>query len=408
MPANEGQNAVKAGAFVILTLALATTAVLLLAGVPEKLRPTMNYVVEFELSEGAAGLAQDSPVRIGGRDVGRVTGVSFSRTETGVVTGVLVDIAVSDDIELYEGATAFLERPLLGSGAVLNFESIGDQRSGETLPEGAVIPGEPQVPQFMAQAGYGSTQREQLQNILARADSLSVELEEAVAEVREVVGEARGRSSDWFERAEQILSTAQGAAEEMREGVQGGRRLIASLQESVDDNRPAVDQAIANIEAASASAREAVAHFNEETLALMDDMLERGRGAVAEAQQAVERLDEAVASELPDVRKAIANARLASDQLRLTTGEVRRAPWRLLYRPSERELEFELLYDAARSYADAVSDLRAASETLEAVGQSGTAEADATERYAREISEAFQRYETAEERFLELLSASTP
>lgn len=408
MPANEGRNAVKAGVFVILTLALAITAILLLAGVPEKLRPTTDYVVRFDLDEGAAGLQQDSPVRIGGRDVGRVTGVNFERTESGVITSVLVDIAVAEDIHLHEGATAFLERPLLGSGAVLNFESVGDQRSGEVLTEGAVIPGEPQVPQFMAQAGYGSTQREQLQNVLARADSLTVDIEKAVADVREVVAEARGRSGDWFDRADQIFTTAQDTAEEIREGVRSGRELIASLQEGVDENRPAVNEAIANIEAASASAREAVAHFNEETLALMDDLLARGRETVAEAREAVERADEALASELPEIRKAIANARLASDQLRLTTGEVRRAPWRLLYRPSERELEFELLYDAARSYADAVSDLRAASETLESVSEAGVAESGATERYAQEITDAFRRYEAAEGRFLELLSEEAP
>jgi ABC-type transporter Mla subunit MlaD len=406
MPAQERSNAVKAGAFVIATIAVAVSAILILAGVPEKLRPVHRYVVAFDLREGAAGLQLDSPVRIGGRDVGRVVGITFER-ENGNVAGVLVEIAVDEDITLYEGATAFLERPLLGAGGTLNFESLGDP-GAPPLPEGGVIPGEPQVPQFMAQAGYGASQREQLQNILAGAEDLTIKIDQAVEDMRVVIADARERSGDWFERADRIFTTASDAMEEIRGGVDDGRALIASLQEGVDENRPRVDQTIANVEAASASAREAVDRFNEETLALADDLLRQGRAAAEEARETIVRVDREIAEQAPEIRKSIANARLASDQLRLTAGEVRRTPWRLLYRPSERELEFELLYDAARTYASAVSDLRAASESLEELRETDAAEPDRAARLAGQIETAFERYEAAERRFLDLLGERTP
>ena len=406
MPASDGRNAVQAGAFVILTIAVTVAVVLVLSGVPEKLRPTHEYVVTFDLREGAAGLELDSPVRIGGRNVGRVTGVTFDRNG-GVVQGVFVTIAIDDDITLYEGASAFLERPLLGSGATLNFESLGDL-GAPALAEGALIPGEPQVPQFMAQAGYGATQREQLQSILARADELTVKVDQAVEDVREVIASARERSDNWFDRVDALFGSASQATEEIRAGAEDGRALVLSLQEGVDANRPRVDEMARNLEAASSSAREAVDRFNKQTLALAEDLLIQGRSAAEEARATIARVDREVAERAPEIRRAIANARLASDQLRLTAGEVRRTPWRLLYRPSERELEFELLYDSARTYASAVSDLRAASESLEELRETGAADPDRAARLATHIEGAFQRYEAAERRFLDLLGERSP
>jgi len=406
MSQQESSNAVRSGVFVIATILLAAAVIITLAGVREKLKPTSEYVVRFDLREGAAGLESDSPVRVGGRDVGRVRRVTFEGSGEDV-TGILVTIAVNKDIVVREGATAFLERPLLGSGATLNFESLGDE-GGAAIGEGGVIPGEPQVPQFMAQAGYGSTQREQLQSILERSDRFTQEFELIVADVRAITEDARGRSEGWFDRAGSILTSVDETSASLKAGVDEGRALVSSVQERVDENRDRVDSILANAEAATADARDFTSHFNEVTRARIDDLLDEGRRGLDEATAAIERVGDVVATETPSVRKTLANARLASDQLRLTMGEVRRTPWRLLYRPSERELEFELLYDAMRTYATAVSDLRAAGESLGAVAESSAPDSAEAARRAEAITDAFGRYREAEERFLELLTSQAP
>jgi len=399
-------NAVRSGVFVIATVLLAATVIIVLAGVPEKLRPTSEYVVRFDLREGAAGLEADSPVRIGGRDVGRVKRVNFEGSSDNV-KGVLVTIVIDEGLVVREGATAFLERPLLGSGATLNFESLGAE-DGAAIAEGGTIPGEPQVPQFMAQAGFGSTQREQLQAILARSDRFTQEFEAIVADVRRMTEDARERSGGWFDRADSILARADEATGDLREGIEEGRTLVSTVQERVDANRDRVDAIIANTEAATADARDFTAHVNETTRPRIDELLDEGARGLDAATAAIERVGDLIAAESPSVRKTLANARLASDQLRLTMGEVRRTPWRLLYRPSERELEFELLYDAMRTYATAVSDLRAAGESLGAVAESDALGAEEAARRAEAITDAFTRYREAEERFLELLTSRTP
>ncbi len=407
MASQSSANAVRAGLFVIISIAIAVAVIVALSGVLAKLEPTNPYTVRFELANGAAGLETDSPVRVGGRDVGRVSRIMFERDDSGELSGVLVQIAIDDDLVVHEGATAYLERPLLGSGAALNFESLGDHTRGD-IPPGGMIPGATQVPQFMAQAGYGATQREQLQSTLARAhdftEEFTAELDAIIKDVRAMTADARERSGGWFDRTDEIIEEIRSASAEIRQGVEEGRALVASLQDGVDDNRENIDRVIANIESASARADELMLRVNEETIAMVEALLQDGRDGVADARAAINRVDGLVAEQTPAVRKSLANARLASDQLRLTMGEVRRAPWRLLHRPAERELEFELLYDAARAYASAVSDLRDASESLDRL----SAESQDITPYAQSLSEAFERYQSAEERFLTLLTSNAP
>ncbi len=407
MAQGSSKNAVRAGVFVLATIALTVAVIVVLAGLTEKLRPTSSYIVRFDLTDGAAGLEVDSNVQVGGRKVGRVTRVNFERGASDVLTGILVEIAIDKNLTIRDGATAYLERPLLGSGAALNFESLGEA-SSPPLEQLGVITGEPQVPQFMAQAGYGSTQREQLQSVLARADELSAKFDDIAENIRAITVDARGRSGGWFDQTDAILEDVRNSAADVRARIDEGKKLIASLQEGIDTNRPRVDEILANAQLASEDVRDATEHFNEHTVALVDGLLQDGRDGAAEARASLERIDTLIAEQSPAIRKSIANARLASDQLRLASGEIRRTPWRLLYRPTEKDLEFELLYDAARAYADAVSDLRDASETLDAISTSNPAVSNELVRVSDEIADAFTRYNSAEQRFLDLLSSNSP
>jgi hypothetical protein len=110
----------------------------------------------------------------------------------------------------------------------------------------------------------------------------------------------------------------------------------------------------------------------------------------------------------PAIRTSMANFRLASDQLRATLQEVRRSPWRLLYRPEMRELEFELLYDSARAYAEAVGNLRGAAESLESVMAARDTRLAADGQTLDQLVQALEAsravYQRCEKQFLELIT----
>lgn len=416
---------IKAGAFVLVAIAIFVVVLITLAGGTDLLRRTTTYVVRFPIEIGAAGLAEGSDVRVGGRSVGSVSRIDLQFDDPNrPPVGVDVRISVERSIPLFNDAVAFLEKPIFGSNSIINFPSLGGLNGATALNEGDQIPGLIAPPELLRNAGYGPEQSEQLRSIMQRLDDLSgravammetVENEiipgfrNATNDVQSITADARERSTVWFDRADVItqdlatLSTDAGAA------VAEAREFIANINGVVEENRESFNRTVASVESAAQRADELVARLNEESVTLLNDMLAEGRLRLEEAGDVVERVDSLLAEQEPEIRKTLANLRLASDQMKLTMGEVRRSPWRLLYRPKTRELEYELLYDSARTYASAVSDLRAASESLESAvdttSESSRVRPEAVESYLAEISQAFERYRQAEERFLTTLMA---
>jgi ABC-type transporter Mla subunit MlaD len=422
--AKRSADNVKAGVFVLLTLAIAVAITITLAGARELLTPAHIYVVRFSLAEGVAGLQPGAKVLVGGWERGTVRQVAYDDPQ--MPTAIEVRIGIDPKLAVYTDAVAYLDRPLLGSRGTLNFVSLGGAEGATRLNEGDVLEGAIAAPDVLARAGYGPVQARQLQDIMARADDLTQRFDRIVADIEEgvvpgirqaatdvetLVADARERSGLWFDNIDTVTNNAVTVTEDARAGLDEARDLVAQFQEMVEANREAIDNTIANAEEASETVNDILDRAESETLAMVNGLLEDGRAGVNEARATIEKADTLLIEQTPEIRMALANARLATEQLRLTMGEVRRTPWRLLYRPNKKELEFELLYDATRSYASAVSDLRAASASLEAVVASGrdtTADGQPVDSLVAEVNAAFERYQAAEQKFVELLGANTP
>jgi len=152
------------------------------------------------------------------------------------------------------------------------------------------------------------------------------------------------------------------------------------------------------------SVRSTTATIDEETVPRINEAVDGAARRMEAMGEVVDDVRIFLVEELPTARKILANARLASDQLKLAISEIRSQPWRLLIRPSRRELEQELLYDSARSYAHAVSDLRAASESLHAIlalDDTAGLDRDELEALRAHLLDSFERYDQAERDLLE-------
>lgn len=436
--ARSSRNSVLAGLFVIVSIVLGVAVVIVLAGIGDALRSKTEYQVDFSLLDGADGLEPGSPVKVGGQRVGSVISWTFYHTEAGagvnqearlVPVGVRVAVEVDSSITLYEDAEVFLIRPLLGGNSQINIPSVGN---GTQLPEGYVVqgssallePGERLLgalgpPAFIAQSDYRRFQR-----ILDNAAKISDEISHAVPEARETVASARRivtqfeeASPGWREDVDATLKNARAAAEKwpeiadgVKNGVEEGRRLIATGQEMVDNTR---EPWRLTIEAWQRTAES----FDRTAIWIRDDVQPRvvtlldkaseGTASYVRAGQDAERL---VAESVPSLRDMIADAAIAAHQLKMTTAEVRASPWRLLYQPTTKELENELLYNSVRAYSDAVGRLKTASEALEAasarnesIRASGGSGAEAglsdTDALVTRLKEAFENYKVQEEQF---------
>lgn len=414
----------KAGMFVVIALIIFIVTLTAIAGGGSLFHRTSKYVVRFPLDVGAAGLTQGSEVSIGGRQVGRVTSVELAfDTDHQTPLGVDVHVRIEQAIAVFDDASAFLAQPLFGAGSKVNFTSIGGGEGSAQLNEGQIIEGGIAPPLLLRSAGFGPEQVQQLHALMDRLDDTSKRFvtitdtfeqdilpnfSAASESVKSITADIHDRSGLWFDRADTVTKDFTAISANTSAAVDDARAFIAKLHQVVDENRDAARNAVAQLGEASEKADALLDKLNDQSVGLLNDLLSQGRHQLEDTGAVVSRVSSLVAEQEPEVRKTLSNLRLSSDQLKLMTGEIRRSPWRLLYRPKDHELEYELLYDSARTYASAVSDLRAASESLEsAVGSDGsrlaTDDARPLDDYISEISQAFERYRQAEKKFLNTL-----
>ncbi len=401
-----GRNNVLAGSMVLVCVVAAVVVVILLAGGLEQLGKRA-YTVRFTLDQGVTGLEPGSTVYLGGRAVGVVSSLSFGRSDTTEIQNILVTIRIERSISLHEGARAQLNTPLLGGSASINFPTIGTGRAltGDDLIEGQIA-----TPGIFAQAGYGPEQSEQLQRILQRSDEFTAKMESITtnaqamfADAKDILADARGRSHAWFERMDSISKNLDDFALRGPELARHIEDRLAQLREVIDENRENLRDTLASAKSISAKADRLADRIDAELFDLARGILQDARDALATARGALDRAAELLDEQSPAIRRSMANFRLASDELAAMMNEVRRSPWRLLYRPDRREMDFELLYDSARAYAAAVSDLRAAGEAARALIDAGAAAQGGPaglQSLVTDLDDSFNKYKAVEQEFL--------
>ncbi len=141
------------------------------------------------------------------------------------------------------------------------------------------------------------------------------------------------------------------------EGMSGAGMLSTLLG---PDNQTKTDQILDDLKAITA-------RVNEQTIDKVEELIGTATQVMQEALAIIENIGLDLDRWAPDVREALADARLAAQSLKFAGIELRRSPWKILYTPRKSELEHELLYDAARSFAMAASDLKTASESVQRV-----------------------------------------
>lgn len=422
------RNNVMAGLFLLGSIALGLGVSFALGGGGSSFGPSMPVTVRFSISDGATGLKPGSAVMLGGQEVGSVRSVRIvtreqiagedqagAKKDASVPGAVDVKVIIRSDLTLYENADFMLTLPLLGNISSINITSPGDPGTVEmaagasaALEPNEVVRGKIAPPPFLTQAGFGAQQAEQVKRAITGLengvnkmsgllDTITPQLESSFSETREIVREIRANIDRWTGELSAVLTNMEAASVKIGPVVDNTGGLVMDLRGALSDNRDSVDAIIASL-------RSATSKIDAQTVDLVNDSLREGQRALSSLTPAVHRLSTLIGSEGPGLRRVLANLRLMSDQLKLTAIEVRSQPWRLLIQPTTKEFESQILYDAARTYAEAASNLRAASESLESTLAAGTGpDREAIEEISRHLADSVDQYRLAERALLDRL-----
>jgi len=142
-------------------------------------------------------------------------------------------------------------------------------------------------------------------------------------------------------------------------------------------------------------------------LAKLHKSLESAREAMSNLDQMTAAGRDMLVLNREKVNLIVRNFQETSQHLKATSKELRRNPWRLLYKPDKPEREYQNLLDTARAFADAASYLDTASARLAALSEARPAGLPANDPQLldiqKELRKAFEKFSAVEESLWEKL-----
>ncbi|MBL4699059.1 MAG: hypothetical protein JKX70_09535 [Phycisphaerales bacterium] len=435
------RNNVAAGSFVVGSVLLAVAISFVLSDVADKFGSKKMYVFRYTTDVGVTGLKPGANITFGGLSVGKVKSISAHHvvdTETGVevIDAHDVHVALMSDLVLYEDAFADLTLPMLGGVSTINIPAAGfgafdggPSDANTVLDEGEILRGR-FAPSILTQLGFSTEDAEKIKRTIRNVEETSANANDSSAGIARMVealepeflgGVDDGRSTianireftegingeaGWSGKVDDILTKADDAALKLDPVLVDARSAINEAREVIADGKPRVAKILENVE-------QTTQRVNDTSMVKLDELLEKGSITLGSYKEIAEKTSNLIDINKPKVNAVLDSARSIGVHGELFLEEIRSQPWRLLKKPTQEDLEREPIYEAARAYADAVSDLRIASEALDAavirMTESGsTGDAAALARISKVIEAAYGRYEAAEIELLERLRSPRP
>lgn len=368
------------GIFVTAALSLLLLFIFLLGGMEGLFSSTAIVEVDFT---DVQNLQEGDPAFLFGQKAGKVAWIRRLPFESQKPAVVRVGVRLPAAAVAYLRANTVVkvDKNLTGNISVLLQEPAP---LGPPLAPGGRLQGE--APSSIADA---IQEGHQLVLDARHLISIASEVVEAVREngdlprllssVKELVNRLDGEVSTMSPKFQQVLETMQGL---------------------VQENRLDLRHAVANLKETSGLAKTLAERISETPQALqgsLEELRNAGREVVSLIRDNRVQMDSIV----DDLQRTMASASNLS-------AEVKRRPWRLLYRPTEEELHAAELFDAAWAYNLGATELnrslRELSSQLEGEASHPGASAE-LEEAKRQVAQSLRRHREAEERFWAKLGA---
>jgi len=338
-----------AGLFVIITIALATGVVLWL-GVADIFKPTAQRAYFFvPESFGDVNLKEGNPVRIAGKEIGSIVEIRLAPQRGGTL---FVAEIRRDDVKVHLDGRAHVATGLVGEGSLV-ITSRGTK-------------GEPLADEKHPVRVVGGLDRA-MQDIASAAEVIKNELnatrdDAVLAKIHTIVDKLKSAAGDMAAAAAGIrpqfdINYDASALAKVHKSIDDINVVTADARGMTTDARPKVKRMMTAMANASEElekyAKKDVAEIlarlretNTEIVKIAGDFREVSTQAKEIMLVNRERIDE-----------MIDNMTVVSANLKATSKEIRRNPWRLIYKPKPDQIHSQNIYDAARAFSNGAEQL---------------------------------------------------
>lgn len=369
---NNERNALKAGTFIIVSIGLIIAIIVGIKGIGRFLEPMQYATASFALTDDIGGLSAGDEVRIGGAKVGVVRGVEFvASSDDPQSSKILVSFTLPKRFIVKQDAVIGIQSTVTGV-SVLNFTSLGKGQplAGQTLvgrpsPLNALFDSAPDISAIIRDARTVTMPK--VNSAIDKAGIAMDKANDAIATYKqtgesatELIKTVRGKVDPIIERYMVVTETAKG--------------MLQNVSDVFGDTKTDFRTTVANLRDATNTVKQTLPGVMQK----VDGMLTKITLAIESTNQALDDV-KAIASNAKDasagarallvtnrgkIDNMISALKTTGDNLKAATAEVRRSPWRLLYKPAPNEMANLNLYDAARQFAEGANDLNDAATAL--------------------------------------------
>ena len=385
------RNAFKAGVFIVTSVVLILGVVVAIKGVGRLVEPHQVRTATFSLADDIGGLRIGDDVRVGGLKVGIVKSLGIERqTDAGAgqQPHIVVTFDLPERIQLREGARIGVQNTVTGT-SWLNFDNLGN---GAPIAEDVPLVGRP-----------GS-----MTQILNTVQELGPELKQIATDIRKVTLPKVHTTAD---NASGLLADARGelkpALERYNTVTTRLTEALTNLRDILGDTKGDIRTTMANLKDTTGTLKETlppVMNKVDTALAKVNTSLDKAQAAIADLNATMENAKHASG----DVRSILVrnksridelaqSAKEAGDNLKFATSEIRRSPWRLLYKPRPGEVANLNLFDAARDFAEGANDMSDAATALRDALDDPKADKELIEKLVGQLDESFGQFQKVED-----------
>jgi ABC-type transporter Mla subunit MlaD len=401
-------NPFKAGLFILTALALAIAVFFGIAGSSIALGPTRDYTIDFALSEDVSGLAAGNDVRVGGVKAGTVRSVEVFSAPGTTQPVVRAVFRVPDRYVLRDGAKVAVQNGLTG---LVNL-NVSDLGQGNAIPSGTPIAGlGSPLNQTIAALGEASPEiagimKDVRSVTLPKVNLLADNTNSAIDGTKATIDQIKTAARSADDTIQHVKSKIDPSVERYNKVADTAASALGHLDEVLGDGKSDLRTTIANLKSVTQTANEKLGPIADKIAGAVDSVkgtVDEARGSLGDVKKTVENTREATAS----VRGILANNRSRIDEivkdlgttssnLGFASSEIRRSPWRLLYKPGNDEVANQNLYDSARQFAEGAASMQDSAAALRDMLADPNADPKKVQALVDELNASFAKFQTVE------------
>jgi len=386
---NKRRNNIRAGVFVSISLILGLVVFTILTNAWSRLTTSVvSYRVTFSVAEGIGTVTSGSKVRLGGVLIGNVLSVTPRLEEKKPTSSIDIVFQIDSEYIIYTNATIHSRAGLLGATGWLAISDVGNGTVATSTTE-----------------LLGSTQTMVSQLIGSEAEVNITKSLDALRKISEALSDEGGALTMLLGAEESTsLNAAIGSA---KTGLQALDSILSSTNSVWPEWKSSISTILTDskdipstIQATLVNVQEAVQDVRTNVLPNVEKAMQSLKNTMSSLEEMSNTYQKSSPRWAAKISGIIQNVDQISSRAKKAIDEISASPWRLLYRPTDREIAYEQLNAASWQLLAALSDLRESADLLEQASSSKDAPSNA-KSVAESLRESEVEFENARNAILE-------